>query len=117
MQRAWHRLFEERSSQEEAPAVIDEPEDAESILEEHEGARDILRNCFRTYAASYVEQARIVADGSFVRGITTALSSCGSLPFVWFNEIQLGKDWSRSSEITLATTEGALVYTMVQCHD
>jgi hypothetical protein len=116
MQRAWQRLFKERSSQ-EAPVTKDVLEDIESINEEDKEAHDLLRNCFKTYAASYAEQARIVADGSFIRSITTALSCCGSLPFIWFNDMQIGKDWSGSGELTLAASKEALFNTMVQNHE
>ncbi|KAF2448999.1 hypothetical protein P171DRAFT_428954 [Karstenula rhodostoma CBS 690.94] len=117
MQGAWDNLFETISPQEEALATADGLENDNSTDEEEKAAQSLLKSCFEKYAASHAEQARIVSDGSFVRSITMALSLCGSLPFVWFNENQLGKDWSAGGAITLATTKEALARTLVQGHE
>lgn len=138
MQSAWRNLFERRTSQGEALAITDGLADAEitdgedqkdqadsedEADQENEGGEDeaeaqaVLRGCFEKYAALHAEQARVVSDMSFVRSITKALSCCVSLPFVWFNDNLVGEHWSGSRAITLATTNDALVHTLIQGHD
>ncbi|KAL1613200.1 hypothetical protein SLS60_001432 [Paraconiothyrium brasiliense] len=135
MKYAWGKLFEERSSQEEAPATTDGLEDAEctpedetedteddgidqvEIEKEAEEARTLLKCCFETYSAAHADQARIVSDGSFVRSIVTALSHCDSSAYVWFNESQLEKENTRSRSIALAKSEEPLAHVMVQGHE
>ncbi|KAJ4358662.1 uncharacterized protein N0V89_003246 [Didymosphaeria variabile] len=120
MRYIWHQLFEQKKSREEEPATGEGLDDAERNVEqdkEDEGFRDLLKRCFETYAASYADQARIVADGSFVRSIVTALSYCDSSPYVWFNETQLGKKDTKSGAIALANSDEALAHMMVQGHE
>jgi hypothetical protein len=76
----------------------------------------ILESCFKKYAAAYADQARIVSNGSFVRSVVGALSRCGSLPFVWFNEDKLGRGRDLKAT-TILTDKEALIHTLIQGHD
>jgi hypothetical protein len=77
----------------------------------------ILRCCFKKYAAAYADQALIVSNGSFVRSVVGALSRCGSLPFVWFNEDKLGREGRDLKAMLFLTDKEALIHTLIQGHD
>ncbi|KAL5434507.1 hypothetical protein PMIN06_011359 [Paraphaeosphaeria minitans] len=131
MQSAWRELIEGSTEKTRLKnAEIREEEDQENQKinkddadQEDERGKDIkqtqaiLTVCFDKYAAAHEEQAHIVSDGSFVRSVTRALSSCGSLPFVWFNEDQPGTDLPVSHAITLLNTEEALIHELIQGHE
>lgn len=119
---AWQQLLERESSREETHAATDGLENAESIDAEGERVQDkeaqgVLKRCFNAYAAAQEDQDRIVADGSFVRRVTKAISYCKSPLFVWFNESQHPEDDRTVGAIRLAMREGALSHALVQPHN
>jgi hypothetical protein len=123
---AWRDLLERRSSQEDglqhtSLAGKEHKEGQKSSSDEGhdtvDEAQAILRGCFEKYAAAHADQARIVSNGFFVRSIVRALSRCGSLPFVWFNEDQLGREGQDCKATTILTDKEALIHTLTQGHD
>ncbi|KAK7189854.1 hypothetical protein PSPO01_04244 [Paraphaeosphaeria sporulosa] len=131
MQSAWGKLFEgstQDAGPEDVEIIEDEDQEDQEVNEDEadqddEGGKHIeeaqatLRICFEKYAAAHVEQARIISDGSFVRSVTRALSCCGSLPFIWFNEDQLVKDGPDNHAVALLTSNEALLHALMQGHE
>jgi hypothetical protein len=122
IQRAWRQLLKQESSHEETQATTNGLENAESTDAEgkevqYKEAERVLKHCFNTYAAAHADQDRIVADGSFVRKVTKAISYCKPSLFVRFNESKHPEDNGTIGAIRLATSEDALSHALVQPHD
>jgi hypothetical protein len=123
---AWRDLLERRSSQEDglqrsglAGKGNKEGQNSSSNqgCETIDETQAILRDCFEKYAAAYADEAQIVSNGSFVRSVVRALSRCGPLPFVWFNEDRLGRKGRNFKAMINSIEKEALVHTLTQGHD
>jgi hypothetical protein len=121
--KAWRDLSERRGSREDGlqhTGLADKEGQRSSSDEGRETvdeAQAMLRRCFEKYAAAHADEARIVSNGSFVRSVVRALSRCGSLPFVWFNEDRLGREGQNHKAITILTDKEALIHTLTCGHD
>jgi hypothetical protein len=123
---AWRDLLGRRSSQEDnrQPAGLADKEHEEGQnpssgqgCETVDATQAILRDCFKKYAAAHADQVQIISNGSFVRSVVRALSRCGPLPFVWFNEDRLGRGGRDFKAMTNSMDKEALIHTLTQGHD
>lgn len=123
---AWKGLLEQRSSgkgslesgglsgkENKGPHEYITEEEDEHLKE----SQAILTGSFSKYAAAHADQVRIVSDKSFVRSVARALSRCGTVPFVWFNEDRVGEEGPGCDALTIATDEEALFPVLTQGHD
>jgi hypothetical protein len=126
MRNAWRDLLERRSSQEDdlqhtGLAGKEHKEGQHSSSDEGretvDEAQAILRGCFVKYAAAHADEAQVVSNGSFVCSVVRALSRCGPLPFVWFNEDRLGREGRDFTAVTILTDKEALIHMLTQSHD
>ncbi|XP_014550925.1 hypothetical protein COCVIDRAFT_31457 [Bipolaris victoriae FI3] len=124
MRYIWKCLLEKRSSGEDIlePDGLTGRENKgphESIAEDEnlEEAQAILTGSFSKYVAAHADQVRIISDKSFVRSVARALSRCGTVPFVWFNEDRIGEEGPRCDALTIATDKEALSHVLTQGHE
>ena len=98
---------------EEIDAFLEQAHQSRAELE----AVKILKDAFSFYATAHADQMRIVANGSFVQTLKTAIARCAAPPYLWFNDAQLRKIDAADDPIILTSKQGALQEILVQAHD